>query len=46
MKDKPNVVVNYKIGNTEVIIADNYCIMKENVQKKLDEIAQCAFKYF
>lgn len=45
--DVPNVVREFKIGNTRIKIADNYCRDKtrEDVEKILEEIAETALRH-
>jgi len=44
--DVPNVVRRFKVGNTRIQIADNYCRDKtrEDVEKILAEIADTALR--
>ena len=44
MTVQPNIVLDYKIGNTRIKIADNYCANKtaEDVKRILRDVAKKA----
>lgn len=47
LPEKPHIVKDYYIGNTHVLIADNYCAgkTKDEVEAVLKRIAEIADKY-
>ncbi len=38
--EEPHIVEDYYIGNTHIMIADNYCVSKEDAEKIMDRLAQ------
>lgn len=47
LEEVPNIVAEYKIGNTVIKVADNYCRDKtpEDIQRILDRIAANVVEY-
>ncbi len=42
MTVQPNIVLDYKIGNTHIKIADNYCVTSADVKRILRDVAKKA----